>query len=161
MFGCGFLFPLSSSHLIVPVHLGGLDGASRTTLLFFFSHAVRAMTAPTVVQDCILFAHKSKDIKDLTRGESKPNTATKQKTQNTNTNQTNQKTKQPAKTIPKKRDHAGETVKHRELVPLNATLICSPQQRSPFHTSLSNFPKQFCTGCIIRFGHVFFRRFWI
>ena len=32
MFGCGFLFPLSSSHFIVPVHLGGLDGASRTTL---------------------------------------------------------------------------------------------------------------------------------
>ena len=32
MFGCGFLFPLSSSHFIVPAHLGGLDGASRTTL---------------------------------------------------------------------------------------------------------------------------------
>ena len=28
MFGCGFLFPLSSSHFIVPVHLGGLDGLS-------------------------------------------------------------------------------------------------------------------------------------
>ena len=32
MFGCGFPFPLSSSHFIVPVHLGSLDGASRTTL---------------------------------------------------------------------------------------------------------------------------------
>ena len=32
MFGCGFLSPLSFSHFIVPVHLGGLDGASRTTL---------------------------------------------------------------------------------------------------------------------------------
>ena len=32
---------------------------------FFFFHAVHAMTAPTVVQDCILFAHNSKD---LTRG---------------------------------------------------------------------------------------------
>ena len=32
MFGCGFPFPLSSSHFIVPVHLGSLDRASRTTL---------------------------------------------------------------------------------------------------------------------------------
>ena len=31
-FGCGLLFPLSSPHFIVPVHLGGLDGAFRTTL---------------------------------------------------------------------------------------------------------------------------------
>ena len=61
---------------------------------FFFSHAVRAMTAPTVVQDCILFAHKSKDIEDLTREGSNPNTATKQKTQ-TQTKQTKKQNNQP------------------------------------------------------------------
>ena len=68
------------------------------SIIFFFSHAVRAMTAPTVVQDCILFAHNSKDIKDLTRGGSNPNTATKQKTQ-TQTKQANNKTTSQA--IPK------------------------------------------------------------
>ena len=81
----------------------------------------------------------------------KHNTQTKQKTTNKTTSQT----------VPKNWDHAGETVKRRELVPLKATLTCSPQRCSPFHTSLSNFPKQFCIGCIIRFGYVFFRRFWI
>ena len=87
-----------------------------------------------------------------------PKQSNQPKTQ-TQTKQTKNKT--TSQTIPKNWDHAGETVKHRELVPLKATLICSPQRCSPFHTSLSNFPKQFCIGCIIRFGHVFFRRFWI
>ena len=81
------------------------------------------MTAPTVVQDCILFAHNSKD---LARGGDT--------NKNTNTNQ-HQNKKPQNKNNPKPRNKkkqkieidAGETVKRCELVPLNASLTCSPQ----------------------------------
>ena len=96
------------------------------------------------------YSHTTQKISLLREARNKQNNQTKQK------NNQNQ-----PKTTPKIEINAGETVKHRELVPLNASLICSPQWCSPFHTSLSNFPKQFCIGCIIRFWHVFLRRFWI
>ena len=108
------------------------------------------MTAPTVVQDCILFAHNSKD---LTREGSNK--------QNTNTNQ-HQKTPQKPQTNPQKNEiDAGEKVKRCGLVPLNASLRCSPQWCSPSNNSLSHFPKQICIYGILRFWHSFIRRFWI
>ena len=41
-----------------------IDGGHLQSFFFllFFSHAVHAMTAPTVVQACILFAYNSKDL---------------------------------------------------------------------------------------------------
>ena len=80
------------------------------------------MTAPTVVQDCILFAHNSKDLtREGNKKQKKTPNNTKPKPQTKNTTNTSQ---QPP---PKIEINAGETVKHRELVPLNASLICSPQ----------------------------------
>ena len=64
-------------------------------IIFFFSHAVRAMTALTVVQDCILFAHNSKEIKDLVRGGSKPNKQTNNKTQHPNQTKNHKQDNQP------------------------------------------------------------------
>ena len=62
---------------------------------FFFSHAVRAMTAPAVVQDCILFAHNSKEIKDLVHGGSKPNKQPNNKTQHPNQTKNHKQDNQP------------------------------------------------------------------
>ena len=66
-----------------------------TNTFFFFSHAVRAMTAPTVVQDCILFAHNSKEKKDLVRGGSKPNKQPNNKTQHPNQTKNHKQDNQP------------------------------------------------------------------
>ena len=57
MLGDGLFFPLSSSHFIVPVHLGGLDGASRTTWtrLLSFDASPYASSFPQVTPTRRLF----------------------------------------------------------------------------------------------------------
>ena len=96
--------------------------SGRAFSVFLFSHAVRAMTAQTVVQTRILFAYNYIDLRIVRE------TQTQTKTQTTNKNTTKQPSTNTKQPTPKKNEiDAGETVKRCELAPLKASLRCSPQ----------------------------------
>ena len=54
-----------------------------------------------------------------------------------------------------------KTVKRCELVPLKASLRCTPQWCSPSSNSLSHIPKHVCIYDIIRSWRSLFRLLWI